>query len=84
MARNTRAHVLRSCCRNGCPNYAVAVCDSWDKDLQEICKRPVCETHIIRVGILDFCPKHHPHSGVAAQAQAVQIPLFVMRGREAD
>lgn len=77
MARNTKKHALRPCCRNGCSDYPVAICDSWDKDQNAVCERPVCARHVAVVGNLDFCPKHHPHAGASvAPKESVQASLF--------
>lgn len=75
MSTKTKKHVMRGCCRNGCSNYAVAVCDSWDKDTGAVCERPVCNSHRVQVGTMDFCPKHHPPGHATTQMTLLQPSL---------
>ena len=64
MSRNNSATrppwALRECSR--CSNYAVALCQAWDRTTGAVCAAPVCDRH--RYGVsLALCPTHRGAAG---------------------
>lgn len=65
--KKTPPWAMRQC--SFCREYAASQCDSWDKEKQNICEKPVCRRHYTVVSRIVLCPDHQFTTKPAAPPQ---------------